>query len=191
MLSELSHYVTLPVVQKYSFDAYETWQLMYLWSAKGTFPTLSSGEWDCNLLWLIVPSPLSSINILSNLLFLQGFTDHVLATILTARDKYYTLPQTAPSRSSCPHTPLCHLHKGRPVASANLHTSESLQVCISTPQVLRCNYLTAYCLPHLPGLSVQENSWSLPSDKRTNLIPCWTPYAPPDAFGGSSYIAAL
>lgn len=150
--------------------------------------------WWVGLQSFVTDSPESAVvhqHILSNLLFLQGFTDHVLATILTARDKYYTLPQTAPSRSSCPHTPLCHLHKGRPVASANLHTSESLQVCLSTPQVLRCNYLTAYCLPHLPGLSVQENSWSLPSDKRTNLIPCWTPYAPLDAFGGSSNIAAL
>ena len=188
------NYLTMSHTQKYSFNTYETWHLMYMWLAQGTFTYNTSAiaifcDWwsqDC-----CRPSVHSVKYLLSNLLFLQGFTDHALATILTARDKCYTLPQTAPSSSSCPHAPLCHLHEGRPVASANLHTSESLQVCLSTPQVLWCNYLTAYCLPHLPGLSVQENSWSLPSDKRTNLIPCWTPYAPLDAFGGSSNIAAL
>ncbi len=46
-----------------------------------------------------------------------------------------------------------------------------------SPLVLPCEYLTAYCSPHLPGLSVPENSWPLPSDKRTNLITSWTPYA--------------
>lgn len=49
--------------------------------------------------------------------------------------------------------------------SANLHTPESLQFCCSPPLVLQCNYFTACCLPHLPGLSVLENSWSLPEEK--------------------------
>lgn len=59
-----------------------------------------------------------------------------------------------------------------------------------SPLVLQCNYLTAYCLPHLPGLPFLENSWSSPRDKRTNLITYWTPYAPPDAFGETSKILA-
>lgn len=61
-----------------------------------------------------------------------------------------------------------------PATSANLNPSETSQFCLSAPLVLKYNYLTA----HLSGLSVLENSWSLPGDKRTNFIPCWTPYAP-------------
>lgn len=70
---------------------------------------------------------------LSNLVYLQGSADHVLATILTARNKCYALPSTAPSSTSCLLSPLRHLHTGRPATSANLHTSESLQFCLSPP----------------------------------------------------------
>lgn len=66
-----------------------------------------------------------------------------------------------------------------------------LAVLAFSPLVLQCNYLTAYCLPHLPGLSVLENSWSLHTDKRTNITPCWTPYAPLDAFGKQQHTCII
>lgn len=70
---------------------------------------------------------------LSILLYLQGSTDQVLLTILTAHDSCHVLPSAAASSTSCPLSPICHLHnRAGPATSANLHTSESSsQSCLS------------------------------------------------------------